>query len=46
MNTKTQSYAMAVARVLMALIFILSGLSKIGAGTLTLGGANTYSGVT
>jgi putative oxidoreductase len=31
MNTKTQSYAMAVARVLMALIFILSGLSKIGA---------------
>jgi putative oxidoreductase len=31
MNTKTQPYAMAVARVLMALIFILSGLSKIGA---------------
>lgn len=31
MNTKTQSYAMAAARVLMALIFILSGLSKIGA---------------
>ncbi len=31
MNTKTQSYAMAVARVLMALIFILSGLSKISA---------------
>lgn len=31
MNTKTQSYAMVVARILMALIFILSGLSKIGA---------------
>jgi putative oxidoreductase len=31
MNAKTQSYAMAAARVLMALIFILSGLSKIGA---------------
>lgn len=31
MNTKIQSYVMAVARVLMALIFILSGLSKIGA---------------
>jgi putative oxidoreductase len=31
MNTSTQSYAMAAARVLMALIFILSGVSKIGA---------------
>lgn len=31
MNAKTQSYAMAAARVPMALIFILSGLSKIGA---------------
>ena len=29
MNTKTQSCAMAFARTLMALIFILSGLSKI-----------------
>jgi putative oxidoreductase len=31
MNTKLQAPAMATARVLMALIFILSGLSKIGA---------------
>lgn len=31
MNAKTRSYAMAAARVPMALIFILSGLSKIGA---------------
>ena len=30
MNTKIQSYVMAAARTLMALIFILSGLSKIG----------------
>ena len=30
MNIKVQPYAMALARVLMALIFILSGLSKIG----------------
>ena len=37
MNTKTQSYAMAVARVLMALIFILSGLSKIGAADAVRG---------
>ena len=31
MNTKLQAPAMATARVLMALIFVLSGLSKIGA---------------
>jgi putative oxidoreductase len=31
MDTKLQGRAMAIARVLMALIFILSGLSKIGA---------------
>ncbi len=31
MNTRLQPAAMAAARVLMALIFILSGLSKIGA---------------
>jgi putative oxidoreductase len=31
MNTKLQAPAMATARALMALIFILSGLSKIGA---------------
>jgi putative oxidoreductase len=37
MNTKTQSYAMAVARVLMALIFILSGLSKMGAADAVRG---------
>lgn len=30
MDTKIQSYVMAAARTLMALIFILSGLSKIG----------------
>lgn len=30
MNIKTQSHATIVARVLMALIFVLSGLSKIG----------------
>lgn len=30
MNTKIESYVMAAARTLMALIFILSGLSKIG----------------
>ena len=37
MNTKFQATAMAIARVLMALIFILSGLSKIGATDATLG---------
>lgn len=37
MNPKSQAIAMAVARVLMALIFILSGLSKIGAVDATLG---------
>ncbi len=31
MNTRLQAPAMAIARVLMALIFILSGLSKLGA---------------
>ena len=31
MNTRLQAPAMAVARVLMALIFTLSGLSKLGA---------------
>lgn len=30
MNTRIESYLMAAARTLMALIFILSGLSKIG----------------
>lgn len=30
MSTKLQYHAMAIARVMMALIFILSGLSKIG----------------
>ncbi|MFL9998668.1 DoxX family protein [Paraburkholderia sediminicola] len=37
MNTKTQSYVMAIARVLMALIFILSGLSKISAAAAMRG---------
>jgi putative oxidoreductase len=37
MNTKMQAYAMAIARVLMALIFILSGLSKLGATEATAG---------
>ncbi len=31
MNTQLQSYSMVAARVLMATIFVLSGLSKIGA---------------
>lgn len=31
MNTRLQAPAMAIARILMALIFILSGLSKLGA---------------
>lgn len=37
MSAKTQPYAMVTARVLMALIFILSGLSKIGAADATRG---------
>lgn len=37
MNTRLQSSSMAIARVLMALIFILSGLSKIGAAEATRG---------
>jgi len=37
MNTQLQAPAMLIARVLMALIFILSGLSKIGATDATLG---------
>jgi len=37
MNTKLQTTAMVIARVLMALIFILSGLSKIGTTDATLG---------
>ena len=37
MNTKLQGSAMAIARVLMALIFILSGLSKLGATEATAG---------
>lgn len=37
MNTKLQAPAIVIARVLMALIFVLSGLSKIGATDATLG---------
>ncbi len=37
MNTTLQAPATAIARMLMALIFILSGLSKIGAIDATLG---------
>lgn len=37
MNTKLQSLGMVAARVLMALIFLLSGLSKIGAAEATRG---------
>ena len=37
MNTRLQAPAMAVARVLMALIFILSGLSKLGAADAVRG---------
>ncbi|QWP75901.1 DoxX family protein [Lysobacter sp. K5869] len=37
MNIRLQALAMSIARVLMALIFILSGLSKIGAADATRG---------
>lgn len=37
MNTRLQAPAMAIARVLMALIFILSGLSKLGASDAVRG---------
>ena len=37
MNTRLQAPAMAIARVLMALIFILSGLSKLGAADAVRG---------
>lgn len=37
MSTRLQSVAISAARVMMALIFILSGLSKIGAPEATLG---------
>jgi len=37
MNTQLQAPAMAIARVLMALIFILSGLSKLGAADAVRG---------
>ncbi len=37
MDNKLQSYSVSIARVLMALIFILSGLSKIGAADATRG---------
>lgn len=37
MSAKTQSYALAAARVPMALIFILSGLSKMGAADVMRG---------
>ena len=37
MNTRLQASAMATARVLMALIFILSGLSKLGAADAVRG---------
>ncbi|MDH5580045.1 MAG: DoxX family protein [Betaproteobacteria bacterium] len=36
MNSKFQAPAMTIARVLMALIFVLSGLSKIGAADATV----------
>lgn len=37
MTTKLQALSMAISRVLMALIFVLSGLSKIGAADATAG---------
>lgn len=37
MNTRLQASTMAIARVLMALIFLLSGLSKIAAAEATQG---------
>jgi len=37
MNTRLQAPAMAIARILMALIFILSGLSKLGAADAVRG---------
>ena len=37
MNTRLQAPAMVIARVLMALIFVLSGLSKLGAADAVRG---------